>query len=115
MIPSEAMEKVRALAARIDSLGGPREPPLEGMTAAELADLRRVLAIAQYVLERHQDSKDMRDVLREFVGVIESSAASIRGLESEIEDLAAQAQAHVARLRAAQASLARSAKDDSDV
>ena len=115
MIPSEAMEKVRALAARIDSLGVQREPPLKDMTAEELSDLRRVLAMAEYVLERHQDREDLRDILREFVDVIGSSAASIRGLDSEIEDLAAEAQAHISRIRATQSTMPGSVKRDPDI
>lgn len=115
MIPSEAMEKIRALAARIDSLGAGREPPLKDMTAEELSDLRRVLSIAEYVLERHQDREDLRDILRELVGVVKSSAASIRGLDSDIEDLAAEAQAHISRIRAAQSSMPGSVKRDPDV
>lgn len=115
MIPSDAMEKVRALASRIDSLGPGRAPPLEGMTAEEISDLRRVLALAEYVLEKHQDRRQLRDVLREFVGVMDSSISSIRGLDSEIEDLAATAEAHVARLRAAQSAISASAKHDADV
>lgn len=109
------MDRVRSLASRIDSLGGAREPPLEGMTVEEMSDLRRVLALAEYVLEKHQDRRQLRDLLREFVGVMDSSILSIRGLDSEIEDLAATAEAHVARLRAAQSSMSGSAQNDADV
>ena len=109
------MERVRALAARIDSLGAGPRAPLDGMTAEELSDLRRVLALAEYVLEKHRDRKELRDVLREFVGVMDSSVASIRGLDSEIEDLAATAEAHISRLRAAQSSMSGSAQHDADV
>lgn len=115
MVPSEAMERVRALASRIDSLGAAPRAPLDGMTAEEISDLRRVLALAEYVLEKHQDRRDLRDTLREFVGVIGSSVESIRGLDSEIEDLAATAEAYVSRLRAAQSSMSGSAKHDADV
>ncbi len=115
LIPSDAMERVRSLASRIDALGGARAPPLEGMTVEEISDLRRVLALAEYVLEKHQDRRQLRDLLRELVGVMDSSVLSIRGLDSEIEDLAATAEAHLARLRAAQSSMSGSAQHDADV
>lgn len=81
------------------------------MSAEELTDLRRVLALAEYVLERHQDRRQLRDLLRELVGVMDSSVSSVRGLDYEIEDLAATAEAHIARLRAA----AGSAQHDADI
>ena len=113
--PSDAAERVRSLAARIEALGPARGPPLGDMTAEEVSDLRRVLALAEYVLEKHQDKEQLRDVLRELVGAMDSSILSIRGLDSEIAELAATAESHLARLREAQASMTGSAQHDADV
>lgn len=94
------IKRVRAVSARIEGrLRESEDARMDRLTGEQLRDLGEVTRLAGYMLARHEDSRDMRDMLREFVDMINGSAESISELDGQIEELALSAEAAIRRIR----------------
>lgn len=75
---------------------------IEKLNTSELQDLNEILRIADFILTKHETNKDFHSILKEFVGIIDKSAASIESLDDEICELVISAESTIDRIKTLQ-------------
>ena len=97
------IRRIRDLSSRIDArlsrAGIRRRDAIDGLTPEQLQDLDQVVCMADYMLCKHADSREMRSILKHLVGVISEAAGSIGQLDDEIAELIVSAEASIGRVR----------------
>lgn len=63
------------------------EEKIQGLTLEELQDLSKIVGLADFMLQKYEDKKDMHSILGDFVTMIKESAEGIGGLDDEISEL----------------------------
>ncbi len=100
------LEKVQKLSSlvdkKIESYGQKKSQKIEKLTPAELQDLHEILRIADFILTKHEMNKDFHSILKEFVGIINSSANSVESLDDEISELVISAESTIIRIKTLQ-------------
>ena len=75
------------------------EQIVETLSFEELQDLNQLLQMADYILVKYEDKKEIRFLLKEFVEMINSSAPSMDILNDEINELVVSAENAIARIK----------------
>ena len=68
------------------------EKKLEKLSLEELKDLHQLLQIANYILSKYEDKKEIRSLLKEFVDMINYSTLSVDLLNDDIQELVISAE-----------------------
>ena len=96
--------------ARIKSISGKIEKKISqtnisedqkisGLTVEELQDLSKIVGLADFMLYKYEDKKDVRAILEEFVGMIKESAEAIDGIDDEISELILSAEDSIKKIK----------------
>lgn len=98
------LERVRSVSARLEERlselghrGGPGE--LGGLSLEELQDLSKVVGLADFMLAKYADRKEMRDILKGFVGIISGTAGSLAEIDDEVAELILEAEDSIGRVK----------------
>ena len=75
---------------------------IEKLNPTELQDLHEILRIADYILTKHETNKDFHSILKEFVGIINKSAASIESLDDEMSEMVISAESTISHIKTLQ-------------
>jgi len=78
---------------------------LENINYEELQDLNYVLQIADYIVCKHEDKKQMRSMLKEFVGIINNSVNSMGEINDDIDELVISAENAIGRIKEIQGNM----------
>ncbi len=101
------LEKVRQLSSKIEGrLHESGQSRIDRLSQEQLRDLGEILRLADYILTKHEDKKDLHDLLGEFVAMIRDSAGSIDEIDSDIDELVLSAEASISLIRDAQTRVA---------
>ena len=107
------LEKIRRFSSRIeDKLHTSDASRIDRLSEEQLEDLGEILRIADHMLVKYEDKRDIYGLLVEFVGMIRHSAAYIDEIDSDIDELILSAEESIALIRDAQAGLAEKADLD---
>lgn len=100
------LKKVQKLSSLVDkkmeSYAQKKNQKIEKLNSTELQDLHEILRIADFILTKHEDNKDFHSILKEFVGIINKSAASIESLDDEICELVISAESTISNIKTIQ-------------
>ena len=72
---------------------------IEKLSFEELQDLNELLRLADYILTKHEDKKEVYALLKDFVGMINSSSNSMDLLNDKILELVASAEGSVSNIK----------------
>ena len=72
---------------------------LDALSYEDLQDLGKVVALADYVLTKHQDRREMRSILKEFVEIVSDSAGSLEAIDDEVSELILEAEDYITRIK----------------
>lgn len=75
------------------------EKKLEKLSLEELKDLHQLLEIANYILSKHEDKKEIRSLLKEFVDMINYSTLSVDILNDDIQELVISAEISIEKIK----------------
>ncbi len=101
------LARVKRLSSRIEGrLGESGDSGVECLSGEQLRDLGEVLRLADHIMTKYEDKKDLRDIFKEFVAMIRDSAESIDGVDSDIDELVLSAEESISIIRDAQAGVA---------
>ena len=75
------------------------EKKLEKLSLEELKDLHQLLQIANYILSKHEDKKEIRSLLKEFVDMINYSTLSVDILNDDIQELVISAEISIEKIK----------------
>ena len=72
---------------------------IEKLSFEELQDLNELLRLADYILTKHEDKKEVYALLKDFVGMINNSSNSMDLLNDKILELVASAEGSISRIK----------------
>ena len=90
---SELVEK------KLSKLDKKDEEKIDSLSFEELQDLNQILQLADYILCKYEDKKEILSVLKDFVGIITKSTHSIETLDDEINELVISAEGTIQRIK----------------
>ena len=108
------IELVRSISAKLDkklAKSVPAQDRLDRLTAEELLDLNKLVGLAGFLLCKHEEKKHTKEILEEFVLIVNSACRSIDGLDDEIAELLVEAEDSINKIRCLHANMS----DKSDV
>lgn len=72
---------------------------IEKLSFEELQDLNELLRLADYILTKHEDKKEVYALLKDFVAMINNSSNSTDLLNDKITELVVSAEAAISRIK----------------
>ncbi len=82
---SKDIDRIRALSSKIDKkLSEAKlsdDDKIDKLTLEELQDLNKIVGIADFMLCKYADKKEMRSILKHFVSIISDTANSLETLD----------------------------------
>ncbi|MBA4438210.1 MAG: hypothetical protein VW081_06915 [Nitrosopumilus sp.] len=100
---SKDLDRIKSLSSKIDKkiseAKSNDDKNLEKLTLDELQDLNKIVGIADFLLVKYADKKEMRSILKYFVSVISDAAGSIENLDDEISELIMSAEDSISKVK----------------
>ncbi len=99
---SKDIERIRALSSKIDkklSEAKSSDDKIDKLTLEELQDLDKIVGIADFMLCKYDDKKEMRSILNHFVSIISDTANSLENLDDEISELIISAEDSINKVK----------------
>ena len=99
---SKDIERIRILSSKIDkklSEVKSSDDKIDKLTLEELQDLNKIVGIADFMLCKYDDKKDMRSILKHFVSIISDTANSLENLDDEISELIISAEDSINKVK----------------
>ena len=99
---SKDIERIRALSSKIDkklSEAKSSDDKIDKLTLEELQDLDKIVGIADFMLCKYADKKEMRSILNHFVSIISDTANSLENLDDEISELIISAEDSINKVK----------------
>lgn len=108
MIPSKHgflkdIERIRSLSTIIDKKLSEVKPSdaekIDKLTLEELQDLDKIAGIADFMLTKYADKKEMCSILKNFTTVITETSDSMSNLDDEISELILSAEDSISKVK----------------
>ncbi|RMW36482.1 MAG: hypothetical protein EA439_00120 [Nitrosopumilus sp.] len=100
---SKDLDRIKSLSSKIDKkiseAKSSDDKNIEKLTLEELQDLNKIVGIADFMLVKYADKKEMRSILKYFVSVISETAGSIEDLDDEISELIMSAEDSISKVK----------------
>lgn len=78
------------------------EKKIEKLSFEELKDFNKLLQIADFILTKYEDKKQVYNLIKDFVDMIGASTTSMDILDDKISELVVSAQSTVSRIKTIQ-------------
>ena len=75
------------------------EQKIDRLTYEELQDLGKLTSVAEYILTKHEDNREVYSLLKDFVDMINNSSASVDLLNDRISELVLSAESAISRIK----------------
>ncbi|MDX1597010.1 MAG: hypothetical protein R3327_08750 [Nitrosopumilaceae archaeon] len=99
---SKDLGHIRNLTSKIDKKLKEKSTPeqkINGLSFEELNDLSKIVKLADFMLCKYEDKKDMQSILTDFVSMIKESAEDITGIDDEISELILSAEDSIKKVK----------------
>ncbi len=99
---SKDIERIRILSSKIDkklSETKSSDDKIDTLTLEDLQDLDKIVGIADFMLCKYDDKKDMHSILKHFVSIISDTANSLENLDDEISELIISAEDSINKVK----------------
>ena len=99
---SKDLGNIRNLTSKIDKKLKEKSTPeqkINGLSFEELNDLSKIVKLADFMLCKYEDKKDMQSILTDFVSMIKESAEDITGIDDEISELILSAEDSIKKVK----------------
>ena len=100
---SKDIERIRALSSKIDKkisdVKHSDDDKIDKLSLEELQDLNKIVGIADFMLCKYDDKKEMRSILKHFVSIISDTASSLDSLDDEISELIISAEDSINKVK----------------
>ncbi|RNJ77169.1 MAG: hypothetical protein EB829_02845 [Nitrosopumilus sp. H8] len=85
--------------ARMSELRPSEEARIDGLTYEELQDLAKIAGIADFMVCKYAESKNMHRILKEFAAIITSTADSLDSIDDEMSELILSVEDSIGRVK----------------
>ena len=98
------IERVRTISSKIDeklskAKKSSDEDKIDKLSLEELQDLDKIVGIADFMLCKYADKKEVHSTLKHFVSIISDTAKSLDGLDDEIAELIISAEDSIGKVK----------------
>jgi len=100
---SKDMNRIRTISSKIDKklsdVKNPDAEKIDKLTVEELQDLDKIVRIADFMLQKYSDKKDMKSILKYFVSIMSETGNSLNDLDDEISELIISAEDSINKVK----------------
>ncbi len=100
---SKDIERVRSISSKIDKklseVKSSDDKNLDKLSLEELQDLDKIVGIADFLLCKYSDKKEMRSILKHFVEIISDTSNSLSELDDEVAELIISAEDSINKVK----------------
>lgn len=100
---SKDFQRIKEISSKIDKKFSKVKPSddekIDKLTLEELQDLDKIVKIADFMMCKYSDKKEMSSILRYFTSVVSETAASIEDLDDEISELIISAEDSINKVK----------------
>lgn len=100
---SKDIEWIRTLSSKLDKKLSKVKPSdddkINKLTLEELQDLNKIVGIADFMLCKYADKKEIHSILKHFVSIISDTANSLENLDDEISELIISAEDSINKVK----------------
>lgn len=100
---SKDVDRIRAISSKLDqklsTIKLSDNDKIDKLTLEQLQDLDKLVGIADFMLCKYEDKKEMRSILKHFVSVISGTAGSLYDLDDEISELIISAEDSINKVK----------------
>ena len=94
------LEFLKNLSERIDKkLSQSGKVPIDNLSLDELNDLHKLCKLANFLLAKYEDKKEVRSIIQYFVSIIQDSAQSIEKIDDEVSELIISAEDSISKIK----------------
>ena len=91
---------LKNLSERIDKkISQSEKVPLDNLSLEELNDLGQLCKLANFLLAKYEDKKEVRSIIQYFVSTIQESAQSIEKINDEVSELIISAEDSISKIK----------------
>lgn len=88
---SKDLDKIRSISSKIDQklsdIKAPDNAVIDKLSVDELQDLKKIVGIADFMMCKYEDKKEIQSILKHFVSIISETASSLEDLDDEVSEL----------------------------
>lgn len=100
---SKDFQRIKEISSRIDKKLSEVKPSddekIDKLTLDELQDLDKIVKIADFMLCKYSDKKEMSSILRYFTSIVSETAVSLEDLDDEISELIISAEDSINKVK----------------
>jgi len=100
---SKDLYKLRYISSKIDQrlsdIKAPDDAIVDKLTVDELQDLKKIVGIADFMMCKYADKKEMRSILKHFVSIVSDAASSLENLDDEVSELIIAAEDSISKVK----------------
>ena len=100
---SKDAERIHTISSIIDKKLSKIKPSesskIEKLTLEELQDLNKIVGIADFMMCKYADKKEMRSILKHFTSIIAETASSLEQLDDEVAELIISAEDSIGKVK----------------
>ena len=97
------MGRIRAISSKIDKklseIKSSDDSKIDKLTLEELQDLDKIVGIADFMMCKYADKKEMRSILQDFTSIISGTANSLGDLDDEVSLLIVSAEDSINKVK----------------
>ena len=100
---SKDVERIRSISSKIDKKLSEVKPSdeskIDKLSLEELQDLDKIVGIADFMMCKYADKKEMRSILKHFTSIIADTASSLGDLDDEVSELIISAEDSINKVK----------------
>ena len=97
------IERIKSISSIIDKKLSEVKPSedskIDKLTLEELQDLDKIVGIANFMMCKYADKKEMRSILKHFTSIIGETASSLGDLDDEVSELIISAEDSISKVK----------------
>ncbi len=100
---SKDIERIKSISSKIDKklskVKSSDDSTIDKLSLEELQDLDKIVGIANFMMCKYSDKKEMRSILKHFTLIIDETASSLENLDDEVAELIISAEDSINKVK----------------
>lgn len=97
------IERIKSISLIIDKklskVKSSEDSKIDKLSLEELQDLDKIVGIANFMMCKYADKKEMRSILKHFTSIIDETAGSLEDLDGEVSELILSAEDSINKVK----------------
>ena len=100
---SKDVDRIKSISSKIDKklseLNPSDESKIDNLSLEELQDLDKIVGIADFMMCKYADKKEIRSILKHFTSIITETASSLENIDDEVSMLIISAEDSIGKVK----------------